>query len=162
MCSSDLKLLSLQKGLVDSAQEINEDDLASPEAAQKFVNGNPGLSSTFDRSVFLFSAQGTLLAERPFRNRGGNAAWRPYFKETVSTRKPVISEPFASNVGDKSIVIVLTAPVFARNGDLIGVLTGSIGLTHPTLLGHIASTVIGKTGYLFVVSRDGKIGRAHV
>src|ERR1019366_7815666 len=90
-------------------------------------------------------------------NRGGNAAWRPYFKETIATQKAVISEPFVSNVGDSNIVIVLTAPVFAKDGRLVGVLTGSIGLTHPALLGHIAKTVVGKTGYLYVVAGDGKL-----
>ena len=142
--SLDQKLLSLQKGLTDSAQEITERDLATREAAQHYLNANAGLLSAFDRSVHLFSAQGDLLAEHPFRGRRGNAAWRPYFKETIATRKAVISEPFVSNVGDSNIVLVLTAPVFAKDGRLIGVLTGSIGLTHPGLLGHIAKPSSGR------------------
>ena len=153
----DQKLLALQKALTDSAKEISERDLVSREAAQRYLDANTGLLSVFDRSVFLFSARGDLLGERPNRNRGGNAAWRAYFKQTIAMRKPVISEPFVSNVGDGNIVLVLTAPVFAADGELIGVLTGSIGLTHPGLLGHIAKTVIGKTGYLYVVDNEGRL-----
>ena len=153
----DQQLLSLQKGLSDSALEITYRDLASRESAQRYLDSNVGLASAFDRSVFLFSATGDLLAERPFRNRKGNASWRPYFKKTIATRRSIISEPFVSNVGDSNVVIVLTAPVFDADGHLIGVLTGSIGLTHPTLLGHIETTVVGKTGYLYVVTGDGKL-----
>ena len=56
-----------------------------------------------------------------------------------------------------NMVLVLTTPVFAKDGRFIAILTGSLGLTKPGMLGNIAKTVIGKTGYLFIVTADGKL-----
>ena len=62
-----------------------------------------------------------------------------------------------TNVGDGNMVLVATMPVFTKDGRFIGILTGSIGLTQPGMLGNIAKTVIGKTGYLFITTADGKL-----
>jgi diguanylate cyclase (GGDEF)-like protein/PAS domain S-box-containing protein len=155
----DQKLLALQKTLMLSAIEIGEADVASSDAAQRYLDTNTGLYATIDRSVFLFSAEGILIAERPFKpnRRGDNVSWRPYIRDTIRTELPVISKPFLTNVGDSNMVLVLTTPVFAKDGRMIAILTGSLGLTHPGMLGNIAKTVIGKTGYLFIVTADGQL-----
>jgi len=155
----DQKLRALQRALLLSAIEIKEADVASSDAAQEYLDSNGGLYAAFDRSIFLFSDQGILLAERPFKpgRRGDNAAWRPYIRDTIRTQEPVISEPFLTNVGDANMVLVMTMPVFAKDGRMIAILTGSLGLTHPGMLGNIAKTVIGKTGYLYIVTADGKL-----
>jgi diguanylate cyclase (GGDEF)-like protein/PAS domain S-box-containing protein len=156
----DQKLLALQRVLLLSAIEITEADIASSDAAQRYLDSNTGLFAAVDRSTFLFSADGSeLLAERPFRpnRRGISAAHRAYIKDTIRTQQSVISEPFLTNVGDDNMVIVVTTPVFAKNGRMIAILTGSIGLTNPGVLGNIAKTVIGKTGYLYIVTEDGKL-----
>ncbi len=157
--SQDQKLLSLQKALILSANEIRDADVASSDAAQRYLDTNTGLYAGFDRSTFLFSPQGIMLAERPYRpnRRGLDASFRPYIKDTIRTQASVISEPFLTNVGDGNMVLVLTTPVFAKDGRFIAILTGSIGLTNPGMLGNVARTVIGKTGYLFIVTADGKL-----
>jgi diguanylate cyclase (GGDEF)-like protein/PAS domain S-box-containing protein len=159
--SDDLeqKLLLLQHMLNTSASEIKEADLADSDAAQRYLDANTGLFAAFDRSVFLFSADARLLAERPFRpnRRGMDASFRPYMKETILRRRPVISEPFQTNVGDANMVLVMTQPVLSRDGHLLGILTGSLGLTRPGMLGNIAKTVVGKSGYLQIVTADGKL-----
>ena len=113
----------------------------------------------FDRSVFLFSAKGVLQAERPYRpdRIGQDATWRPYIRQTLQTARPVISEPFKTNAGDGNYVVVLTMPVLSRDGKLIGLLTGSLGLTRPEMLGSVAKTRIGQTGYVSIVTSDGKL-----
>ena len=155
----DQKLRGLQRALLLSAIEIREADVASSDAAQEYLDSNGGLYAAFDRSIFLFSENGILLAERPFKpgRRGDNASWRPYIRDTIRTQEPVISEPFLTNVGDANMVLVMTMPVFAKDGRMIAILTGSLGLTHPGMLGNIAKTVIGKTGYLYIVTADGKL-----
>ncbi|HVP87181.1 MAG TPA: EAL domain-containing protein [Casimicrobiaceae bacterium] len=154
----DQKLIALQRVMQLSANEITEADVASPEAAQHYLESNTGLFAAVDRSTFLFTSKGILLAERPDHGRhGGDASWRPYIRDTIRTREPVISEPFVSNVGDSNMVVVLTMPVFAKDGRMIAILTGSLGLTHPNMLGSIAKTTIGKTGYLYITTRDGKL-----
>jgi diguanylate cyclase (GGDEF)-like protein/PAS domain S-box-containing protein len=155
----DQKLLALQRVLALSAAEITEADLASSDAAQRYLDTNTGLFAGIDRSTFLFNAEGIELAERPYRpnRRGSNAIERAYMRDTIRTRKPVISEPFLTNVGDSNMVMVMTMPVFSKDGRMIAILTGSLGLTQPGMLGNIAKTVIGKTGYLFITTHDGKL-----
>ncbi len=155
----DQKLLTLQRVLMLSATEITEADIATSDAAQRYLDTNTGLLAAVDRSTFLFTAEGIELAERPYRpdRRGSNASVRPYIKDTIRTQQPVISEPFVTNIGDSNMVLVATTPVFAQDGRMIAILTGSLGLTRPGMLGNIAKTVIGKTGYLFIVTADGKL-----
>jgi diguanylate cyclase (GGDEF)-like protein/PAS domain S-box-containing protein len=157
--SQEQKLLSLQKALIQSSSEIRDADIASSDAAQHYLDTNTGLYAGFDRSTFLFSDKGVMLAERPYRpkRRGLDASFRPYIRDTIRTQQSVISEPFLTNVGDDNMVVVMTTPVLGKDGRLIAILTGSIGLTNPGLLGNVAKTVIGKTGYLFIVTADGKL-----
>jgi diguanylate cyclase (GGDEF)-like protein/PAS domain S-box-containing protein len=155
----DQKLLSLQRALVLSAIEIGQAEIASSDAAQRYLENNTGLFAAVDRSTFLFTAEGIELAERPYRpnRRGSNASERAYIKDTIRTQQSVISEPFRTNIGDDNMVMVVTTPVFAKDGKMVAILTGSLGLTRPGMLGNIAKTVIGKTGYLYIVTEDGKL-----
>ncbi len=149
----------LQNALKVSASQIREEDLVDFAHAQEVLNRNHGLSAVFDRSVFLFSAQGKLVAERPYRTDrlGQDATWRPYIRKTLDTKQPVISEPFMTNTGDKSFVVVLTMPVLSKDGQLLGLLTGSLGLSRPELLGDIEKTTVGQTGSVFITTADGKV-----
>lgn len=155
----DQKLLALHKTLMLSAIEITEADIASSDAAQRYLDTNTGLFAAVDRSTFLFTPEGIELAERPYRpnRRGSDASVRPYMRDTIRTQQAVISEPFITNVGDSNMVLVLTMPVFSKDGRMIAILTGSLGLTNPGMLGNVAKTVIGKTGYLYIVTADGKL-----
>ena len=155
----DQKLQTLQSALALSASEITEADIASSDAAQRYLDTSTGLFALVDRSIFLFTARGISLAERPFRpnRRGGDASEREYMRDTIRTRLPVISEPFVTNIGDSNMVLVATSPVFDKDGEMVAILTGSLGLTRPGMLGKIAQTVIGTTGYLYIVTADGKL-----
>ena len=155
----DYRIELLQNALRDSAARIDEHDLSDYRTAREALERNDGLASVFDRSVFLFSAKGVLQAERPYRpdRIGQDATWRPYIRQTLQTARPVISEPFKTNAGDGNYVVVLTMPVLSRDGKLIGLLTGSLGLTRPEMLGSVAKTRIGQTGYVSIVTSDGKL-----
>jgi diguanylate cyclase (GGDEF)-like protein/PAS domain S-box-containing protein len=155
----DHRLALLQTSLQASARKIGAGDLSTYARAQAVLERNDGLAAIFDRSVFLFSANGKLMAERPYRQDrlGMDATFRPYMRDTIRTRQPVISEPFKTNVGDDNIVLVLTHPILDDKGDLVGVLTGSIGLTQPDMLGTIARMVIGQTGHITITTGDGKV-----
>ncbi|MEP6501940.1 MAG: EAL domain-containing protein [Betaproteobacteria bacterium] len=155
----DQRLGLLQDALRSSARKITPADLSNHERAQSALERNDGLAAIFDRSIFLFSPKGILLAERPDRSDrvGQDASWRPYIKRTIETRQPVISEPFKTNTGDEHIVLVLTMPILAPDGSLVGLMTGSLDLTRPDMLGNISRTVIGRTGYLSIMTRDGKV-----
>ena len=155
----DYRIELLQNALRDSAARIDEHDLADYRTAREALERNDGLASVFDRSVFLFSAKGVLQAERPYRpdRIGQDATWRPYIRQTLDTARPVISAPFKTNAGDGNYVVVLTMPILSRDGKLIGLLSGSLGLTRPEMLGSVAKTRIGQTGYVSIVTSDGKL-----
>lgn len=155
----DHRIELLQGAMLASAKNITAADLSSFTSAQAALTRNDGLAAVFDRSVFLFSARGILLAERPYRSDrlGQDASWRPYIKRTIKSSQSVISEPFKTNVGDDNIVMVLTMPILGADGKLIGILTGSLGLTRPDMLGNISRTSIGHSGYLAIMTRDGKV-----
>ena len=155
----DYKIDLLQNVLRDSAAHIDEHDLADFRSARQALERNDGLASVFDRSVFLFSDKGILLAERPYRTDriGNDATWRPYIRQTLATRRPVISEPFKTNAGDGNYVVVLTMPILSRDGKLVGLLTGSLGLTRPEMLGSVAKTHVGQSGHVSIVTADGKL-----
>ncbi len=156
----DQQLITLKNALIGSARAVTEADVASSEAAQRYLDTNAGLNAIFERSVFLFSPKGELIAERPFlpNRRGQNFAWRDYIRNALQRRSPVISEPFVTTKDDRHVVIMFATPVFSRDGrDIIAINTGSFGLTHPVLLGNLAHTVIGRTGYIYVVTQDGSL-----
>jgi diguanylate cyclase (GGDEF)-like protein/PAS domain S-box-containing protein len=155
----DQKLLTLQHALVTSAAGITPSNIETSDSAQKYLDTNTGLFSLFDRSVFLFSVEGKLIAEHPFRpnRRGQDFSFRSYIKDTVKTGQPTVSEPFTTTKTDHDTVLMLTAPVYSKDGRLIAILTGSLGLTRPGMLGNIAKAVVGKTGYLYLVTSDGAV-----
>lgn len=154
------QLTTLKNALISSARAVTEADVASGDAAQRYLDTNAGLNAIFERSVFLFSPSGDLIAERPFlpNRRGQNFAWRDYLRGALQRRGPVISEPFVTTKDDRHAVIMFATPVFSRDGrEIIAVNTGSFGLTHPVLLGNLANTVVGRTGYIYLVTRDGAL-----
>ncbi len=155
----DQKLLTMQKALLNGAKTANAADLANAENAQYFLDRNLGLHALFDRSLFLFSTSGKIVAEHPFlpNRRGQDFSWRDYIKDTVRGGKAVISQPFITTKGDNNLVLMLTAPIFSADGQLKGILSGSLGLTRPAMLGELGKMAIGRAGYLYLVTADGKL-----
>jgi signal transduction histidine kinase/DNA-binding CsgD family transcriptional regulator len=156
----DQQLITLKNALTASANAITESDLYSNDAAQSYLDTNTGLNALFERSVFLFSPDGHLIAERPFLpdRRGKNFGFRDYIKNALKTNTVVISDPFVTTKNDKNHVIMFATPVFSKvTKKIIAITSGSFGLTHPKLLGNIANTVIGKTGFMYLVTKDGRL-----
>jgi signal transduction histidine kinase len=156
----DQQLVTLKNALIGSARAITKEDIATSEAAQAYLDTNVGLNLLFERSTFLFSPTGRLIAEHPYlpNRRGQDFSWRDYIKDTVRTQASVISPPFVTTKDDHNAVIMFATPVFSKDGNnIIAINTGSVGLTRPLLLGNIAKTVIGKTGFMYIVSADGKL-----
>lgn len=110
----------------------------------------------FDNGLYLFSREGTLIAETPFvqGRRGKKFAFRDYFKTTMASAKPSIFAPFFSSKQHRHPVIMITAPLLNTAGEVLGVLAGSIDLTHHNFLGKLAHVPIGKSGYLYLFDSD--------
>ncbi|MHB1379503.1 MAG: ATP-binding protein [Desulfurivibrionaceae bacterium] len=149
--------LTLAHGqLTATATLVSSETLATGDTAQQFLDYRKGLQRVFDNNIFLFSPEGRLIAEAPFlpNRRGMDLSFRPYIKDTLATSAPVISAPYISSQPHKHPVIMMTAPVFDREGKIIAILTGSLDLMSPNILGKLAEKKIGKNGYLYLLTAD--------
>lgn len=111
---------------------------------------------SFDNGLFLFNADGRIVAELPLglSRVGKDFSFREYFKQTVITRKPFISDPYKSSQSHHHPAIMFTAPLFDRSGTLMGVLGGSVDLNNSAYFGRLPNVKMGKTGYSFLVNSD--------
>ncbi|MBA3015502.1 MAG: response regulator [Desulfobulbaceae bacterium] len=150
------KLFLAQSQLTNTTSLISAETIASGDTAQDFLDHHPGLHKAFDNHIFLFSPEGKIIAESPFspNRRGKDFSFRPYLKDTLATSAPVISDPYITSQAHKHPVIMMTAPVFDREGKIIAILAGSIDLMRSNMLGKISEKRIGKTGYLSLITAD--------
>jgi PAS domain S-box-containing protein len=152
----DSKIRMTQRQLVALAGSVAAEDLASPRAAERFLRRQPDQLESFDSGIFLLSASGKLLAISPSEPEilGRDYSYRDYFKGTVTTGKPFISQPFRSTRRHRHPVIMFTAPVFDAAGKLSAILCGSHDLMKVNYLGKLASSRFGEHGYLYLCNRE--------
>jgi PAS domain S-box-containing protein len=152
----DGKFSTAQAQLNAIASVVTPEMLQSHQAAQSFLVSRPDALQVFDNSISLLSASGKLLAATPLEPGliGKDYSFRDYFRKTVATGKPFISEPFVSSWSHHHPAINFTAPIFDRSGRLIGVLCGSHDLLKNNYLGNLASARLGSKGYLYLYNND--------
>ena len=143
----DAGLLAAQGVLSELAKSVPLDILEDAGRAQSFLDDHAEHKATFDDNMLLFSRAGTLIAETPFvpGRRGMDFSSRPYFKKTIASAKPFISEPFLSSKPPLHPVVELTAPLINASGEVVGVLAASIDLTRPNFLGKLSEAAVGKS-----------------
>lgn len=152
----DDELLVSQRALLSAARSVTPDHLASPAAAREFLRTLPALASLFDNGVFLFAADGKLLAgtigevARP----GMDFSDRQYVRATVATGRPQISSPYISRQPHRHPVIMFTAPILSRDGRLVALMGGSMDLLKENFLGALADAKVGRTGYFYLFTAD--------
>jgi len=78
---------------------------------------------------------------------------RDYFKKSVQTQKVVVSEPIISAITGK-VVVVIAVPVI-ENGTLMGIVTGTIGLSR--FDDTLAKMTTYRTGQLVVMDETGLV-----
>jgi diguanylate cyclase (GGDEF)-like protein/PAS domain S-box-containing protein/hemerythrin-like metal-binding protein len=151
----DETILHIQQVITAEAADFATMNVTGPAQAQHTLDGDSQLLTLFDHGVLLFSTSGVLIAELPNLHRQGmNFAHRDYFKKTMETRMPYISAPFSSSKANHHPVIMFTAPVLGKNGEIISILAGSIDLMQDNFLGHNAALMIGKTGYAYIYNTE--------
>jgi diguanylate cyclase (GGDEF)-like protein/PAS domain S-box-containing protein len=141
-------------GLSATAALMDERDLADPQQFRRQLAERPLLMALFD-DLLLQDAAGILVSDYPqLAGRVGiDASDRAYFRDVMSSRKTVISEPFISRTRREPIVQIAT-PINARDGRTAGVLVGVIRLYRPNFLGALGDERIGKSGYFTVLTRS--------
>lgn len=152
----DRRLESSHKTLRAVARKLTTEHLSDPGAALLFLQERSEFTNLFDNGMFLFDAQGRIIAELPLgvSRAGKDFSFREYLKVTVATKAPYISEPYISSLDHLHPVIMLTAPILDGKGNLLAVLGGSIDLTQANFVADISSHRIGKSGYLFLFNKD--------
>ncbi|RQW76789.1 MAG: HAMP domain-containing protein, partial [Geobacter sp.] len=148
----DDKLEAARTELTAVAGTITPDILADPVKAQKFIAGRPDTLAMFDNGVFLFSPAGKLIGGIPVEPHMVDRGYsdREYFKKTMATLKPQISEPFLSVQTHQPPVVAVTAPIFDAGGEITAILAGGIDLMKDNFLGRLASIRLGENGYLYL------------
>ncbi|MCE1226671.1 MAG: ATP-binding protein [Geobacteraceae bacterium] len=152
----DDKLGSAQNTLVNVASLITPALMKDPDRAQAWLNNRTGTKGIFENGLFLFTPQGKLLVENPQLpgRRGKDFSFREYYQRTIASGAPYISGPYPSSKNGRP-AIMITAPVFGRDGHLIAIMGGAIDLLSENSFFHIIRTLqLGKTGYLYLFSKD--------
>jgi two-component system NtrC family sensor kinase len=152
----DDKIALVQSQLVSVAAQIGPEHLARPGKAQELIAEEKDTALLFDNGLYLFSLAGRLLAgtevEPPMWE--WNYSDRDFFRKTVATARPVISDPFLSIKVHQHPVVVFSAPVFDAAGKITAVLAGSFDLKGNNFLVQLAGVRLGKEGYLYLVNTD--------
>jgi PAS domain S-box-containing protein len=148
----DQKLAESHKPLLALANKISPNIVSDPQEALAFLLERTETTGIFDNGVLLFSANGRMVAELPLgiSRSGQDFSYRDYLKETIATKKPLISDPYISSQPHRHPAITLTAPILDSNGNVLAVLCGSIDLLRDNFLGGINKRKIGRTGYMFI------------
>ena len=155
----DKTLVTAHNQLIAAALKIPPAALRDTAQAQAFLDSMIGLQRVFDNQVSILTPDGKILAETPFLSgrRGFDISYRPYYKNTVATLAPVISDPYISSLAEKHPIIMMTAPVVDKNGVLVGILSGAMDLMGENVLQDISRIAIGRSGYLFLTTQDTRL-----
>jgi diguanylate cyclase (GGDEF)-like protein/PAS domain S-box-containing protein len=137
-----------------TAAFMDERDLADPDQIRNQFTERPSLSALFD-DLLVQDSRGIIVVDFPMLagRTGLDASDRPYFRDVMSARKTVISEPVIGRTRREPIVQIAT-PIGARDGHIAGVLVGVIRLYRPNFLGALGEERIGKSGYFTVLTRS--------
>ena len=152
----DGKTRTIQLQLVSLAGTVTPEALKSPERAGALLASHPDTLTIFDGGIFLLSATGRMLAIIPREPRlvGKDFSYRDYFKKTLASGRPAISEPFYSAQQRRHPVVTFTAPIFDPKGGLIGILAGNHDLLKDNYLGKLGEAKVGERGFLYLFNNQ--------
>ena len=153
--SFDEQVLDREKMLSAAASSLGADPDIDAERLQILLENDPALSAVFT-NVLAYGRDGVVLAAWPQPSKyigSRQLAGMDYISRTVETGKPIISKIFVSPIS-KQPLIVMTAPILNKDGKVVAVLGGSQYLLQTNLFSGFTDTHVGRTGDLFMLSRD--------
>ena len=151
----DRKLEANHRLLIAFTKSLSPGLLDQPDQALRTLKEHADLMTVFTNGMFLLDGRGRIVAELPLgiTRLGFDLSFREYFRQTIATAKPYISDPYISLVSGKPAVM-FTAPILSPDGKPIGMFGASVNLSQPSFFGSITTTRLGKTGYMFLFSQD--------
>lgn len=147
--------MSKEIGLWLGARQNDMEMLAS---TNDLLSSNPEVILPYimreDKRLALY--EGIFVADtngNGFSSRGwkGSIKERKYFQQVMSTGKTVFSEALLNKSTGK-LSIIVAAPIL-NNGKLVGLIGANIPFND--INERIISTKVGKTGYNFMIQKDG-------
>lgn len=158
----DTRLATAHMVLVAAAQSFPREILEDPDRVQTLLDNRTDLHTLFDNHIFVFTPQGRIHVESPYapQRRGKDLSFREYISNTRASGRPYISDPYISSQPHQHPVIMMTAPILAPDGRLLGILAGSLDLMRDNFLGKLAERKVGSSGY-FYLSTGGRIMVMH-
>ncbi len=139
------------------AESVPAPALASPAALSRHMQQLPMPMGALGRCVAV-APDGQALAQQPVLPPLENREFseREYFRRAMATREPAISQPFLGAVSGLPVVIV-AVPRVAADGKVELMMQCSLYLSSDRLFSEVRTARFGKTGYLYVASRDRKL-----
>ncbi len=152
----DDKLATAQNALIAVSRLITPDMISNKQEAQHFITDQVGIVSIFKGDISLFNNEGYIVAQNPQHHEiaNNNFSYRDYFKQTIATAKPVITEPFKLSISPYNPAVVFTAPILDHSGAVLALLTGVLDLTQDNFISKLAHIKIGESGYLYLFNRN--------
>jgi diguanylate cyclase (GGDEF)-like protein/PAS domain S-box-containing protein len=153
----DTRLEDTVRFLAAAATSLDRRVFENQEAAQDWLEAHQDLRKVFDGHLLLLSADGRIVAETPDgqARRGTSLAHREYFRKTMATGQPQISDPYQSTHPHGHRVIMMTAPVVDPQGRLLGLLAGSIDLVQARFFRQLFPGD-GTEDFAFALTRSGE------
>ncbi|MBB1074395.1 EAL domain-containing protein [Rhodoferax sp. 4810] len=149
------RLSDRQQALETIAGEITPAVLANATALQTLLEQRPLLQLLFNGGVFITGVDGTAIADVPLS--AGRVGTNYIDRESVSVPlkegKTVIGRPaMGKKLG--APIFSITAPILNSQGQVFGVIVGTVNLGKPSFLDQIAQTHYGQTGGYLLISRQ--------
>lgn len=159
----DKKLAAAQNHLIAAAQSIPPTAIKDLNSAQSFLDSRIDLHQVFDNQVSILTPAGKIFAESPFLpdRRGLDMSFRPYYKNTVATTSPIISDPYFSSLVSQHPTVMMTAPFFDEEGKVVGFLLGAMNLMGKNILKDLSLINTGRSGYLYLTTQASRLMIMH-
>jgi signal transduction histidine kinase len=132
-----------QSAVLMLSRAISDHGRFDPATLDRWLEQNHLIYPGF-QTLSVTDGQGVPIAVSPHRMPDGNPVLSPrgillpdsatlrdreYYKQTVASRKSVISDVYVGRVAHQP-TIAITAPLFTPTGEMFGVLVGSLRLAH--------------------------------
>lgn len=141
--------ISVRESVLSTISQSDDVKNGTSELAIPFLKKELEINQEFDY-FFVSDEKGNMVTTSGER---ANIADRPYFKRAMSGL-PAISDVIVAKTTGKKIV-VLAMPLETENGERKGVLAGAI--TTDYLTSVLSDVKLGRTGYAFMVQKDGMV-----
>ena len=152
----DAKLRLALETIGAAASGVPREAFADNEKFQDFYASRPTLLKIFDDLIVL-DPKGRITADYPSQpdRIGLDLHERPFFKNVMETKKPLISEPLKAKLSGHAVVSMVV-PILDAKGDVASVMIGMLRLHRTNFLGGMSLEHLGDSGYFVVMTRGPK------